>query len=147
MKRYIIAATLILTVFACTAGADDWHVYSGDSIQSAINSAAGGDTIYVHAGTYAENVIVDKTLTLRGESRETTIIDGGGTGTVVSITADAVTFTRFTVQNSGDSYGSVGVLLFLSDNTILSDNIIRDNRDGIEMREWHPLLKQEYHNQ
>jgi parallel beta-helix repeat protein len=133
MKRYITEAILILTAFAYAAGADDWHVNSGESIQAAINSASGGDTIYVHAGTYTENVVVNKTLTLRGESRETTIIDGGGTGGVVNIAADDVTFTRFTVQNSGDGDDGVGVLLFSHDNIVLSENIIRYNRDGVEM--------------
>jgi len=46
------------------------------SIQSAIDAASNGDTIYVYHGIYNENVVVDKNnLTLQGEKKETTFIN------------------------------------------------------------------------
>src|SRR4030067_2374091 len=48
------------------------------TIQAAMNAASQGDTIYVKTGTYYENVIVNKPLTLVGESKENTIVDGSG---------------------------------------------------------------------
>ena len=45
-------------------------------IQSAINDASDGDTVYVYNGTYYEIVVVDKTINLTGENRDSTIIDG-----------------------------------------------------------------------
>jgi len=47
------------------------------SIQDAINDASDGDTIFVFNGTYYENVIIDKSVKLVGENRNTTVIDGG----------------------------------------------------------------------
>jgi len=44
------------------------------SIQAAIDAANPGDTILIKKGVYAENVIVTRSLTLVGESRERTII-------------------------------------------------------------------------
>ena len=49
------------------------HVYPGQSIQEAINAANPGDTIIVHEGTYAEQIIIDKELTIEGQG-DTTII-------------------------------------------------------------------------
>lgn len=51
------------------------------------------------AGIYYENVVVNKTVSLIGENKETTIIDGNGTGTVVLLNASNVIFENFTVQD------------------------------------------------
>ena len=100
MKRYI-TAILILTTFACTAGADDWHVDTGESIQAAINSATTGDTIYVHAGTYTENVLVNKTLTLQGDGAGgVTVQAASATEHVFNVTADYVNITGFTATGA-----------------------------------------------
>ncbi|MEA3282840.1 MAG: hypothetical protein U9Q68_09880 [Euryarchaeota archaeon] len=44
------------------AGATTWDMHQGDGvpIQDAIDGTEAGDTIYVHAGTYLENVGVDR---------------------------------------------------------------------------------------
>ena len=46
------------------------------TIQSAIDDANSGDTVFVYSGIYFENVIVNKTISLTGEDRNSTIIDG-----------------------------------------------------------------------
>ena len=58
------------------------------AIQDAIDAAEDGDTIYVYSGIYYENITVDKTITLQGEDKISTIIDGGETGDVINIIAD-----------------------------------------------------------
>jgi parallel beta-helix repeat protein len=80
-------------------GAADFH-----SIQEAINAASTGDTVYVRNGTYYENVEVNKTVSLIGESKENTIVDGGGVAAVIYIENDNVLVTGFTVRNSGWGY-------------------------------------------
>lgn len=41
-----------------SAGAMDWHVNSGESIQNAIDNAADGDTVIVHDGIYTEQLYI-----------------------------------------------------------------------------------------
>jgi nitrous oxidase accessory protein NosD len=60
------------------------------TIQSAINDEPC-DTINVAAGTYTENVVIRRSVTIRGADEATTIVDGGGNGTVFGIFAPAVT--------------------------------------------------------
>jgi hypothetical protein len=43
-----------------------WHVYSGQSIQTAIDGASPEDTIIVHNGTYLEALYINKSLTIKG---------------------------------------------------------------------------------
>jgi len=110
------------------------------TIQEAINAANPGDTIYVKSGIYYENIIVNKdNLRLIGENKETTIIDGGGQGTVVKLAkvvngmtdVEGVIIEGFTIRNSGqqlfeDRYG-VEILGFY--NTV-RNNIITNNDDA-----------------
>lgn len=69
------------------------------TIQAAVSAARPEDTVYVRKGVYAENIVISKSLTLQGEDRKTTIIDGGGSGSVVHITASQVMVSGFTVRN------------------------------------------------
>jgi nitrous oxidase accessory protein NosD len=68
MKRCVTTILILLAALIGTAGAADWYVNEGDSIQAAINSAVACDTIIVQDGTYQENVDVDKQLTIRSEN-------------------------------------------------------------------------------
>jgi len=81
-------------------GSADFH-----TIQEAINAANPGDTIFVKAGTYYENLVVNKTLSFFGEDKNMTIIDAQGSANGITITTDNVTINNFTIQNSKDYYG------------------------------------------
>lgn len=50
------------------------------TIQAAINAASAGDTIMVDAGTYNENVNINKALTLLGAGAGATVVDGSSAG-------------------------------------------------------------------
>jgi len=59
-------------------------------IQDAIDNASDGDTVFVYddSSPYYENLVVDKSIQLIGEDRDTTVINGSGSGDVVYVTAD-----------------------------------------------------------
>jgi len=74
-------------------------------IQEAINNSRQGDTVFVKSGIYFEHIVVDKnSLRLVGENRDTTIIDGNGTGITVYVEANNTVLSDFTIQNSGDNF-------------------------------------------
>ena len=100
------------------------------TIQEAINNANAGDIIYVRAGIYYENVIVNKTVSLVGEKKSTTIIDGKGMAYVINVTANKVNISEFTIRNA-----NTGLYLWNSGGHNISCNIIANNLwCGIHLR-------------
>lgn len=101
-------------------------------IQSAIDVADQGETIYVSPGIYYENLVVDKPVSLIRGYGETTIIDGSILGNVMEVTADNVTITGFTVRNSGPPLPSgYGIALRNVTNCSIYRNNISNNGFGI----------------
>lgn len=99
-------------------------------IQDAINDAINGDVIFVYNGTYYENLIIDKKLSIIGESKEGVIIDGGKNENVVEIVSDNVLLKNLTIQRSGGRMPSAGIKVHSAHNEILNC-IITKNFDGI----------------
>jgi parallel beta-helix repeat protein len=105
-----------------------------DAIQAAINApqTLDGHTFFVEEGTYCENVVVHKSLSIVGDNRSTTIIDGNFTGIVINITASNVNITGFTIRKSGTGCPNSGIYIGkTSTNNNLSNNIITENYVGI----------------
>jgi len=99
------------------------------TIQSAIDASARGDIVQVSPGTYHEHLTVPVTLlTIRGENKETTIIDPDIDGAAISLEANSITVTGFTLRNGGYNYG-IKTTNYGSHN--ISNNIIEDFIDGI----------------
>jgi len=77
------------------------------TIQEAIDNAVAGDTIYVKQGIYHENIGIAKPVSLIGEDRDSTIIDGApseGYRVPISIKCDRVNLSGFTL-----CYGYAGI--------------------------------------
>jgi parallel beta-helix repeat protein len=103
-------------------------------IQEAIDNANPGDTIYVWNGTYHENVIVNKSVTLIGNGTTKTTIDGGGTSDVMKITVDWVNVSGFKIINSGSQSlpnRDAGIELYAVENVTISNNTCSNNYIGI----------------
>lgn len=98
-------------------------VQNGESIQAAVNAAAAGDTISVEAGTYAENVTVDKALTIVGPNDGVHPEYGSrGPEAVVEgrfvVSADGVTISGFRITNSDFGVRAPSGTVALSDITV-----------------------------
>jgi len=100
--------------------------FNYDIIQAAIDApqTLDGHVISVDAGTYYENVVVNKSLTLVGENSSTTIIDGNGQHAyIVHMVADDVVMSGFTVRNNRDY---PGIHMENSSCCVIRDNLFVD---------------------
>ena len=101
------------------------------TIQAGVDNASAGDVIDVWEGTYNENVHIPKTLSLIGNGSAETIIDGGGSGDVVRVTAGCVNITGFTVTGGGSAYQNAGIELYCARNCTIRNNNVSSNNYGI----------------
>lgn len=88
------------------------------SIQRAIDAASPGDTINVAAGTYTENLTVNKSVTLSGAGATSTTIAGQ-----IAVSADNVTIDGFTITNPS---GKQGIYAQDHSNLTITNNIVTD---------------------
>jgi len=100
-----------------------------NGIQEAIDDAdtLDGHTITVLSGIYQENLVVNKTLTLIGESNETTIIDGGDITHTVVITSDFVNISGFNITGGSSAWAEAGLLVSGAVNCRIINNTIHSN--------------------
>ena len=139
MKKYVVAGIILILFGVSASGSfvkettnispvtfDGNTFYVGGtgpnnytSIQSAIDVAIDGDTIFVYddSSPYNEAIVIDSSLTIIGEDRNTTIIEGSA-----KTDDDGIIFTGFTVD---------GAVHIHSDNTQILDNIIQNSHKGV----------------
>jgi parallel beta-helix repeat protein len=112
--------------------------YNYDTIQAAIDSALtmDGNTILVDIGIYREHVVVSKTLSIVGADSSNTVIDGKGTGTVISVKADNVKVESFTIRNSSES----GVRLIGGNYAQIQNNKITNNYCGVNVSSSYNMI-------
>lgn len=102
-------------------------------IRDAVNDAGNGDEVYVYNGTYYdENVLICKSISLIGENKDTTVIEGGfnydNDGDVIKIIQNGgVDITGFTIQ------GIKCIYVDSSNNHISGNNIINHSKLGIKL--------------
>jgi len=95
---FTVFVFLILTAFASVSAAKTIYVPDDYAkIQWAVDNANVGDTIIVRDGTYYENVVVDKQLTIKSENGYANCIINGGGSTVFTLKADGIRIEGFTI--------------------------------------------------
>ena len=110
------------------------------TIQAGINAASSGDTVSVAAGTYVENVFLEnpdggpyKSISVIGENKNTTIIDGNQNGSAFRIFRNPnLLLKNFTIQNGTGFEGAGGAVNITgadgtSKTTVLENLILKNN--------------------
>jgi len=111
-------------------------------VQDAIDNASDGDTVYVYHGIYSDFstyygcIQIKKVISLIGENKSNTILNGTGYARVLIIDADDVNVSGFTVQNGGapelEGYSGWGIDISSGHRNVrIYDNIITENHLGI----------------
>jgi parallel beta-helix repeat protein len=172
-KQKWAVTVLLLSILFILAGFPEQTVHAQSetivvpdsyaSIQEAVDAASDGDTVYVKRGTYQGSVFVNKSISLIGQDRETTVIKADATvsDTAVLIRHDNVNMTGFTVIPAGGTIYARGVhllhvshcnfsgnivkltgyrqavWLYGSSENIISGNIVSDNYYGITIQNSH----------
>ena len=142
VSMLLVSSMVIINSTTYTAKASSGNIlYVGGSgpgnytyIQDAVDDAVDGDTVFVYSDVYYENVVISKTISLIGEDKNTTIIDGNGTGDVVNITSDGIKLQGFTIRHSDyylPSHYCGGIKVYHSNGNILSNCTISNNWCGI----------------
>lgn len=109
------------------------------TIQSAVNDAStlNGDIIQVSSGTYKENVVINKKLTLMAAINANVILQSPNTyGTIITINSlgNGTKIQGFTINGSTSTHG---IFLYnVSDcvitGNIINNNVTNNNANGIE---------------
>jgi len=104
------------------------------SIAAIADVASAGDTIIVRNGTYYENVVVNKSVTIRSENgTENCIVNGSGGdyAPVFRVAVDDVGIIGFTIEREG-TYNGIHQDYDVN-NTLVRDNIIRKVSHGVSI--------------
>ena len=103
MRRLDLPVLLAALFGALSADAAEVAVAPATgALQAAIDTAQPGDVLRLRPGLYRGGVVIDKPITVEGAAGVE--IDGGGTGTVVTVTAPGAVVSGLRVSGSGSSH-------------------------------------------
>lgn len=150
MRRLTLISYAMLIATASVAAAGDIHMPNAappsriesrerpginqGEIGQRIMAAQDGETLTIGPGTYREHILINKSISLVGEGNP--IIDGGGNGDIVEITAPGVTLHGFTLRNTGiDLDKENAAIRVLAPRCTVEDNTLEGILFGIDLRE------------
>lgn len=133
MRAFLSAGVFGLLAVLLAAGGQGAAAAQSVSFQERIDRAQPGDTLTIEGGVYEENVVIDKPLTIEGVGDP--VIDGGGEGDVVTITADNVTISRLVIRGSGRAISQepAAVKVLDADRPTIKHNRIEQSHFGIHI--------------
>lgn len=115
--------------------AAEWDVPNrAGAIAETLAQAADGDTLRLRPGTYEEQLVLDRPVTLDGQGHAT--IEGPGAGSVVTVTGPGVTVRGLTVLGSGSDHETIDSGIQLTQTAgapLIENNALRGNLYGIDI--------------
>ncbi len=126
----LVACCLLIsqTVQARTCRVGAARSYTTIASALAVSSCS---PILVDAGTYYENLTIDRDVQIIGAGRDATIIDGSSVDSVISVNVDdgsIVSISKLTIQNGASSTSGLGGGIYSRNGDLtLVDVIVRNN--------------------
>ncbi len=101
-------------------------------LTAAIAAAPAGAELHVAAGRYPGPITLARPIALIGHGDA--VLDGGGTGTVLTIAAPGVTVRGLRIERSGGQVEDASGIAVLADGARIEDNVLRDVYVGVLAR-------------
>lgn len=99
-------------------------------VQDAVDNSSDGDTIFIFNGSYFENIIINKSISLIGEDENSVFIDGSKNIYSILVKSSNFNISGITILNS-----QIGI--YIIDHNLgvinISKNIFFDNYEGIRI--------------
>jgi nitrous oxidase accessory protein NosD len=128
------------------------------NIQDAIDNASDGDTVFVYddSSPYFENIVLDKSIDLIGEDRDTTVIESSHFTNAIRLKSNWVNINGFTICNGSiqdwDGFSNIvisdnhiinqdendfgcGITLFYVENIVINSNTFTNCDTSITLNE------------
>lgn len=131
---------LFTLFFTFLSLAEERHVAPGNGVlQAAIDSANNGDTLILAAGVYTGSVNVHRSLTLLGSNTNDndSVIDGEGSGHVITVSAPDVVIKDMNIRHSGTNLVAEDSGIFIAeegDRTRIENNYFENNQIGVYLK-------------
>jgi len=105
------------------------------TIQAAVEAAEDGEVVEVGSGTYNENVVVDKSITLRGVNtgEGVPVVNAQADGSAVTLQADGIVLEGLYITNAGP-WPKAGIEVVSDDNLITGCDIWNCKYWGIYLK-------------
>lgn len=131
MIKHVLLLPAISIILFGFADGHTWIVGQNESIQAAIEAASRGDIIVANGETFHENLNLDKLLILQGVGMP--VIDAGGNGSAITISASGTVLQGFLVRNSSKLIHDDGGIKIISNDNIILNNIVENCGSGISL--------------
>ncbi len=127
--------------------AETWDVPNrAGAIAQTLLQAEGGDVLRLEPGTYFENIVLDRPVTLDGQGHA--IIDGGGTGSVITVTGPGIVVQGLTIIGSGSDHETIDSGIQLTKTSVapqVLNNTLIGNLYGVDIHGAKDALVQGNH--
>jgi nitrous oxidase accessory protein len=103
-----------------------------ETLTAVLARAAPGDVLELAPGVYSGPLVIDRPVTLSGQSG--VVVDGGGKGRVIEVTAEGARLSRLTIRHSGIDLAQMDAGVFLgrtAKGAIVEHLSLEDNLIGI----------------
>lgn len=108
------------------AAAEDYTIKTSEELEQILTKVKDGDSIIIETGEYYGNLLIDKSITIRGKENAT--IQGDSEGYVLSINADNVTIENLVIRGGGSHNAGIYIS---SNHNLIKHNTIEDVFHGV----------------
>lgn len=128
----VFPAALVAAGISGFAAAETLTAAPDRPLQELLDRAKDGDVVELASGVYKGTIRIDRSVILSGSAGA--VLDGGGTGNVITVTAPDVALRGLTVRGSGNDLQAMNSGIFLEKKALrasVEDNHLSGNLFGV----------------